>query len=199
MTISQSNDNQPNNSPRQRPSLMLGRETELVIALILLGFAASAALIWIPTDVETGVIHTHHRQTILGDAFFPTLAASLLGVAALVQLLMTLGRNRSDGIEETGIDMTTLSFLLPFSGIVALSLAVMYWAGPIAVDLFVPDVGETARTYRQMARNLPLQAIGIWSGRHRDGVSDHILHRRTVPRRTPSVVDPRSGGADGGL
>ena len=143
---------------------MLGRNAELVIAVILLGFAAVTALIWIPADVETQIIHTHRRQTTLGDAFLPTLAVGLLGIAALVQLLMTLGRDRSDGIEDTGVDMTTLSFLLPFSGIVALSLAVMYWAGPIAVDLFVPDDGETARTYRQMRGTYPYKLLGYGLG-----------------------------------
>ncbi|WP_323766954.1 hypothetical protein [Marinovum sp.] len=143
---------------------MLGRNAELVVAVILLGFAAMAALVWIPADVETQIIHTHRRQTTLGDAFLPTLAVGILGVAALVQLLMTLGRDRSDGIEDTGVDMTTLSFLLPLSGIVALSLAMMYWAGPIAVDLFVADDGETARSYRQMRGTYPYKLLGYALG-----------------------------------
>lgn len=52
--------------------------------------------IWIPLDVDTGIVEKVRRQVRLGDAFAPSLAALLIGLGGV---LLILKRSSSDELE----------------------------------------------------------------------------------------------------
>lgn len=145
-------------------AMMLGRNAELWVAAGFVILALVAILVWIPADIDTAMIYTHRRQTHMGDAFMPMIAAGVIGASALVHGIITWRRPRSDRTQSTGLDVQTLSFLLPFLGIVALSLVIMYWAGPLAVSLFAQGDGDALVTYRQMRGTYPYKIIGYGLG-----------------------------------
>lgn len=139
---------------------MLGRTAEIVIASLFLVFGLLAALVWIPLDSETAMIETHRRQTSMGDAFLPIVAAGLIAVCAAVQLLLSLRRTDTSDTEGPVLDGQSMAFLVQFFGITAISLAVMYWAGPLAVSLFAED----GATYRQLRGTYPYKLLGFVLG-----------------------------------
>lgn len=142
---------------------MLARKYELILAVVCLAFALIAVLVWIPQDTETGMIEKFRRQTSMGDAFVPILAGVLMAICAAIQFVISFFRTDKIDTEVAPIDGTTVAFMLQLSVITILSLALMYWAGPIAVELFAqPDEGTV--TYRQMRSNYPYKLIGFVLG-----------------------------------
>lgn len=143
---------------------MLGRKTELVLGAVLLVLSLIVVLAWIPLDSETGMIETFRRQTTMGDAFLPTVAAVLMAFCAGVHLFINFRRPDNLGTEYPAFDGKGLAFLLQLTGITALSVALFYWAGPIAINLFAQGEGGEAVTYRQMRSTYPYKLIGFVTG-----------------------------------
>ena len=54
-------------------------------------------------------------------------------------------------------------FFVTFGGVIALSLIVMFWAGPLALALFGP-LGDEPVTYRQVRSLFPWKYIGFALG-----------------------------------
>lgn len=138
---------------------MLDRHTELLIALVGAVLAALVLFVWIPADTQTAMIETFRRQTYLGDAFLPSLAAAGMLVAAAGQLAVTW-RRRDVRSESRLVDHVTVTFFVLFSAIVGASLALMFWAGPLLWDL----LGNGERSYRQMRDTVPWKFVGFILG-----------------------------------
>lgn len=138
---------------------MLDRHTELLIALAGAVFATLLLFIWIPADTETAIIESFRRQTYLGDAFLPSLAAAGMLIAATGQLAVTL-RRRDDRSEDRLFDHVTVSFFAFFAVIMSLSLAAMFWTGPLLWEL----LGDGERGYRQMRDTVPWKYMGFSLG-----------------------------------
>lgn len=143
---------------------MLSRKTELVLGAIFLGLGLVVVFAWAPLDSETAMIETFRRQTTMGDAFLPTVAGALMVVCAVVHLIMNYRRADLFDTENPPIDGNDLAFLLQLSGITALSIALFYWAGPLAVALFAQGDGSETVTYRQMRSTYPYKLIGFVMG-----------------------------------
>lgn len=139
---------------------MLGRTAEIVIAAMFLGFGLLAALVWIPLDSETAMIETHRRQTSMGDAFVPIVTAALIAVCAALHLLVNLRRTDTSDTERPVIDGQAMAFLVQLTAITAVCLAVIFWAGPLAVSLFAED----GATYREMRGTYPYKLMGFALG-----------------------------------
>ena len=58
-----------------------------ILGLIFLAFALLVATVWIPLDTETGLIEKVRRQTNIGDALAPTVAACFVGIGGVLLLL----------------------------------------------------------------------------------------------------------------
>lgn len=56
--------------------------------------------IWIPLDVETGIIEKVHRQVIPGDAFAPAIAAVIIGLGGLL-ILLERSEVKSEDLNQT--------------------------------------------------------------------------------------------------
>ena len=138
---------------------MLGRTAEIAIAMLFIGLGLITVFIWLPFDSETAMIETFRRQTTMGDAFVPTVAGAFIVICAAIHLILNVRRSDTSDTERPAIDESDLAFLLQLSGITAVSLAIMFWAGPLAVALFSADDGGEAITYRQMRGTYPFKLV----------------------------------------
>lgn len=166
---------------------MLGRSIEIWIAIVCLGLSLLAVFVWVPFDSETPPIYEFRRQTYIGDAMLPMVAAAGIAICAAVHLILSWRRQH----KETDAPFDTLSviFFALFFGIIALSFLLMYWAGPLALALFGPS-GEEAATYRQMRSTLPWKYIGYILGGFTlvFGVTSLIEGRITLRRAISSIL-----------
>jgi hypothetical protein len=141
---------------------MLNRTAEITVAIIILVFALFAALLWVPVDSETPAVYTFRRQTSIGDAFLPLVAAVGIAVFAFIHVILSWRRVRNDG-SDVPFDALSMIYLLIFFGIMAVSLGLMFWSGPLLLSLFFGS-GEGAPTYREMRSSFPWKYIGFVLG-----------------------------------
>ncbi|MGH1466107.1 MAG: hypothetical protein ACRBBQ_12180 [Cognatishimia sp.] len=140
---------------------MLGRNTEICMAAVFLILSLGTMFIWVPLDSDTTPIYTFRRQTYIGDAMLPMVAAAGIAVFSFFHLLLNL--RRAPDTSESPFDRYTGLFLITFLGIVGVALTVMYWSGPLAVALFGPT-GEEPIGYRQLRGTAPWKYIGFVLG-----------------------------------
>ena len=118
----------------------------------MLVFGLVIALLWAPLDSETGIALKVRGRWSIGDALAPTVAGVVLIVAGAGLLAGALRRPRPPSIH-----MSNLGFLVSFAVRVALALAVMRFAGPLAAELMVGD-------YRPLRDEMPWKYIGFVCG-----------------------------------
>ncbi len=138
---------------------MLERKIELWIAVGMMLFGLVAALIWIPADTQTPAIYTFRRQTLLGDAFLPMLAAGAMALFGALQLIVTWRRARYQAANPP-MDGGTLAFFAMLGAVLAVSLVLMFWAGPAVWALF----GDGSGSYRTVRGEAPWKYIGFLIG-----------------------------------
>ena len=139
----------------------------------LLSVAACAVVlfVWIPLDVETGIIEKVRRQKELGDAFAPAVAALLIGLGGLLLLFEKMAADRSrdtpttseqpsslDDVRPTGVNDLTHALIVLLLLIIALLL--MRYVGPLAVALFQENNSE----YRLLRDTAPWKYLGFVAG-----------------------------------
>ena len=135
--------------PRINANLLLGLLTVAVSLLIL--------FVWIPLDVETGVLEKVRRRMQIGDAMAPSVAAALLGLSGLLLLLES---RRQAG---AGLSAANLRFLLLAGLPIGGGLLLMRWLGPAVVGTIgavAADIGE----YRQLRVSFPWSWLGFVAG-----------------------------------
>ena len=137
-----------------------------VIGLAL--FFASASIltlfVWIPADIETGVIETFRRQTTIGDAMAPTLAAAAILVISVIMGVVAVFRaKKNGGPPESGPDQRDYSFLLLIAVPVVLGLVLMVYVGPVAVEA-INALGGEIGTYRELKAAFPYKYLGFLIG-----------------------------------
>jgi len=144
------------------------------LALVLCGVML---FVWIPLDVDTGIIEKARRQVVLGDSFAPTVAAFIIGLGGLLVLLesrRTPSKSLSSASnDEAGDDATNRAnnSLRPLSIddgrhaaivllLIAISLLLMRYAGPLLLHIVE---GESAE-YRLLRDTAPWKYIGFITG-----------------------------------
>ncbi len=132
--------------------------TDRNVAIVALLLGLGALFFWIPNDVDTGLIETFRRQTYIGDALFPSASALVIAICAAALLVRSLlvGARAAEAREDD--DRIPLGFLLVVAAILALSLALMFWTGPIAAELF------SDQDYRQLRATAPWKHLGFVVG-----------------------------------
>jgi hypothetical protein len=126
--------------------------TDFTIGLVGLMAGSLILFVWVPLDVDTGLIEKVRSQVVIGDAMAPSLAASILIIGSLLMILQSF-RNR----EETDLSWNNIKFLVMLLVLLGLSMAVMRWAGPFAAYLFNAD-------YRSLRDTVPWKYIGYFLG-----------------------------------
>ena len=133
------------------PKLKLN--TDLCIGLFGVIAGCLIVFVWVPMDVETGLIEKVRSQVVIGDAMAPSLAATILILGGLLTVFQSF---RSQGSSD--LTLKSLQFLVLLLVLLGLSLAVMRWAGPLVAQLFQTD-------YRSLRDTVPWKHIGyFWGG-----------------------------------
>lgn len=132
--------------------------TNLILGLCIIAFAALLLGLWIPQDVQTGIVEKVRRQVTIGDALAPTVAGLFLLIGGAMLLLV----ERNDPTQPR-LDARNLRFAAAALVVVLLSLALMRYAGPVAVALRNLGADQPAE-YRLLRDDVPWKYIGFALG-----------------------------------
>ncbi len=132
------------------------------LGLISVALFAIILFVWIPLDVETGIIEKVRRQKELGDAFAPFVAALIIGLGGLLLLfekMPTDSRQTSSDVQSTSgkADLTHAGVILC---LLTIGLLLMRYVGPLAVALF----HDTPTEYRLLRDTAPWKYLGFVAG-----------------------------------
>ncbi len=120
--------------------------------------------VWIPLDIETGVIETFRRRVTIGDAMAPTIMAVAILVVSVVMGILTVfepAENSSDVKED--LDKQSFVFLARLVIVVSIGLVLMVYLGPMVVDL-INTLGGEIGSYRNLRATYPYKLIGYVFG-----------------------------------
>lgn len=120
--------------------------------------------VWIPLDIETGVIETFRRRVTIGDAMAPTIMAVAILVVSVVMGILAVfqpAENSSDVKED--IDKQSFVFLARLVIVVSIGLILMVYLGPMVVDL-INTLGGEIGSYRNLRATYPYKLIGYVVG-----------------------------------
>lgn len=132
-----------------RPHLI---SSDRLLGLVMVLLALVVLAIWIPLDVETGLVEKMRRQIRLGDSLLPALAMGFVLLGAL--MVIFTGKPGSHGLSREN-----LGFLVVLLACLAVAFALMRWLGPLAVWA----TGEEA-TYRSLRDTAPWKYLGFVTG-----------------------------------
>ncbi len=133
-------------TPHSRANIYLG--------LGCIAFAALVAFVWVPLDVDSGLVEKVRRRLAIGDALAPTVAAVFIGVGGLV-LVLVEGR----ALEQARLRFNDLVFVALALSILVAGFLIMLYAGPVAVALFASET-----EYRLLRDTVPWKYIGFFLG-----------------------------------
>ena len=125
----------------------------VVVALCVLALA-----LWVPADIDSGVIEKVRRRYQIGDMLGPITALLTMLVGGI--WLAASGQDKPvRGVGKAAI------MLLVFGSIVGLSLLVMRWAGPFAVAIAeLTGVIDQGTGYRPLRDTMPWKFTGFLFG-----------------------------------
>jgi hypothetical protein len=123
-----------------------------ILGLVSILAAILALAVWIPLDIETGLIEKVRRQTSIGDAMLPTLASGFVLLGGLFLLLPS----KAKAEVLTG---DNLLYLIKLIAILAIAFAAMRWLGPALVWALTEE-----GVYRNLRDTAPWKYIGYIVG-----------------------------------
>ena len=123
----------------------------LVFAIVVLG-------VWIPNDVETGLLEKMRRHWVIGDSLAPTLAAGFVLVGAALILLF-------EKRDEAQFTMSAVQFVffLKLVIVILVALSVMRHLGPILINTYAAISGLVLE-YRLLRDVIGVKHIGFLIG-----------------------------------
>lgn len=132
-----------------------GKIRDIGLGLGAICAALAALAVWIPADIDTGVIDVWRRTVRIGDAMLPTFAAAGMLLAGAVMLTRALVLRPSG-------EWRAMSpvFLLGSCLVLAIGLVLMQVSGPLLVWLWFS--GETS--YRLLLDTPPWKYTGFIAG-----------------------------------
>lgn len=122
-------------------------------------FALVLMFVWVPRDVDSGLIETVRRQVSIGDALAPSIAGVFLLLGGLGLVLS--GRQAGDMRATT--DLVALRFSALLFAVYAAGFLVMTHAGPAAVLLSNLLTGAE-QEYRLLRDTAPWKYLGFTLG-----------------------------------
>ncbi|MGE3246436.1 MAG: hypothetical protein AB7F96_01320 [Beijerinckiaceae bacterium] len=138
--------------------------------LFFLAFAALTLLVWIPRDIETGVVEVFRRSRTIGDSMAPVVAAvgiALSSIALIAGVYFSRAPEDGAGAKEPHaaphISAENLRYVALLFALLAASLAAMYWAGPLLAKLVSFATGGSL-SYRELKGTVPWKYAGYLTG-----------------------------------
>ncbi len=137
----------------------------LTLGLIFTAFALLTLLVWIPNDIETGIVEKVRRRVEVGDAMFPVvIATALLVVSALLAIASAWDMRRGEAEDGDGrLTLENGRHLIWLIAVIAISLALMVWTGPVVVTAF-NAFGADLGSYRELRDTVPYKYLGFVLG-----------------------------------
>lgn len=132
----------------------------LGLAVFLVVGAAATLGVWIPNDIETGLIERFRREILIGDALAPT--AVVIGILIAALALGITSWLKPDPYKDTP-DKQSFAFLGRIAVAIILSLILMRYSGPLVVDL-INVTGADIGSYRTLRDTVPYKYIGFAIG-----------------------------------
>lgn len=130
------------------------------LGLIALTASILIAFVWIPLDVDTGLIEKVRRSVQIGDAFAPTMAAFMIGLGGLLVLIARSEPDKRATMLDSPSLLNHLHYALVSLLIVAIGLGLMRYAGPLVVAFF--NTGSVE--YRLLRDTVPWKYVGFILG-----------------------------------
>ena len=122
------------------------------LGLVCILLALLALFVWVPLDIDTGIVEKLRRRISIGDSLLPVAALGFVIVGGL----MTIASSAEDAPSLTARNAV---FLIKLFAVLAVALAIMRWLGPLAVELAGED-----RLYRALRDTAPWKYIGFVGG-----------------------------------
>lgn len=131
------------------------------LGLIALAAAVLIAFVWVPVDVESGLIEKARRSIQIGDAFAPTVAAFVIGLGGVLVLVARPDiQPCSPPAQLDSVSLKDFLYALVVLLIITIALGLMRYAGPVAVGWFNTEISE----YRLLRDTAPWKYIGFILG-----------------------------------
>lgn len=102
----------------------------LFVGLFFVVIALFTIFVWIPLDIETGLIEKARGRFVIGDALAPTIACAFLVIGGL--LLVLFERKKP---EQEIISRSQMSFITRIVCMIILGVIIMRYTGPILAEL----------------------------------------------------------------
>ncbi|WP_417209851.1 hypothetical protein [Antarctobacter sp.] len=132
-----------------------GTSRDIAVGGVAIGFALLALLVWIPRDIDSGVIEVWRRSVRIGDAMLPVFSAVGILLAGAVIALRAGLRGRGEGAGVIDLRFVFYCLLTTVTG-----LGAMQVTGPALVWLW--SGGQTP--YRLMLDTAPWKYAGFVTG-----------------------------------
>ncbi len=134
------------------------------MAAVLVILAVVTLFVWIPNDIESGMVETFRRQTTIGDALGPTVLSIGILIASIFLGVTTWIRGGAlESTVDSRPDRQSLIFLFRLAAIVIGGLLLMTYCGPLVVDIMNTLGGEIG-SYRILRDTVPYKYVGYFLG-----------------------------------
>lgn len=130
------------------------------LAVFFVLFAAITLGVWIPNDIDTGLIERFRRAVHIGDALAPTAVTVGILVSALALAVTAILRPER---EERAPDRQSFIFMFRLAVAIGLGLLMMVHTGPVVVEI-ANAAGYDIGTYRQLRDTVPYKYLGYATG-----------------------------------
>ena len=120
--------------------------------------AALVAFVWVPLDVDSGVVEQVRRRVQIGDSLAPVTAAVFIAIGGLMLLLVE--RRVPD---QPVFALQNLRFIALSAAIIVVGFLIMRFTGPLTVDVVNLLTGSELQ-YRLLRDSAPWKFIGYVIG-----------------------------------
>lgn len=136
---------------------MLQSEQKRDVAIGILGSCCALMILflWIPNDVDTGVVDVWRRTVRIGDAMLPTFAAYGILIASIGIMAQNFFIK-----SQVPVRAVASAFIFSLFAILTISLLLMLVTGPVCIWLWTG--GEM--NYRQVLASAPWKYLGFLVG-----------------------------------
>ena len=120
--------------------------------------AVLVAFVWVPLDVDSGVVEQVRRRVQIGDSLAPVTAAVFIAIGGLLLLFV---ERRSP--EQPVLTLQNVRFIGISAVIIVAGFLIMRFTGPLTVDVFNWLTGDDLK-YRLLRDSAPWKFIGYFIG-----------------------------------